>query len=113
MSLQTDRLPGSGAAAGVSREFLFVLAICLFDTVSSAYLFHRGMAVEANPLLLPFAEAGTAPFLTARTLTFLPALLACEWYRRQNPQFVSALLRGTGILYLGIYLTLVVRQFGG
>lgn len=113
MSLQTDRLFRRSEPLPLSREFLFVLTICLLDTFSSAYLFHHNMAVEGNPVLIPFAQAGTAPFVLAKTLTFLPALLACEWYRRQNPQFVSALLRWAGMLYLGIYSILVLRQLLG
>lgn len=112
VSLQTDRLPGSGPLR-ISRESCFVLAICLFDMITSAYLFHRGLAVEANPVLIPFAEAGTGPFLTAKTLSFLPALVACEWYRRHNPQFVATLLRWAGMLYVGIYLVVVLGQLRG
>lgn len=113
MSLQTDRLFRRSEPLPLSREFLFVLTICLLDTFSSAYLFHHNMAVEGNPVLIPFAQAGTAPFLLAKTFTFLPALVACEWYRRQNPQFVTALLRWAGMLYLGIYSILVLGQLLG
>lgn len=97
----------------VSREALFLLAVCLFDTLTSACLFHLNLATEANPLLRPFAEAGVAPFVLAKALTFVPALLAAEWYRRRRPEFVVPLLRWAGMLYVGIYSVLVLRQFWG
>ena len=97
----------------ISRETAWLLGICLFDTVSSALLFHYGMASEANPVLRPFAEAGTLPFVLAKSATFLPALAAGEWYRRRRPEFVLPLLRGAAILYTAIYAGCVARQFWG
>jgi hypothetical protein len=114
LSIPTPRNPISGDTPfGVSRETLFLFTICLLDALSSAVLFQFNMASEANPVLRPFAEAGTLPFLTAKSLTFLPALAAAEWYRQRNPQFVTPLLRWAAILYLGIYSILVLRQLGG
>jgi hypothetical protein len=97
----------------VSREFLFLLVVCFLDTLSSAYLFQHGMAREANPLLLPFAEAGMLPFVTAKMSTFIPALAVAEWYSRRRPEFVLPLLRWAGALYVGIYAILVAGQFLG
>jgi len=107
-SAPTDR-----AVPAVSRETWFLLAVCMADALSSAWLFHHRLAVEANPLLLPYAEAGAMPFLAAKSLTFLPALALCEWYRRRRPQFVLPLLRWTGVAYVAIYSALVIRQFLG
>lgn len=110
-SLARGRYKTATSSLGVSREALFLLAICLLDAVSSAWLFHHNLAVEANPLLLPFAQAGTMPFLLAKGATFVPALVAAEWYGRRRPEFVVPLLRMASILYLAIYGMLVLRQF--
>jgi len=95
----------------VSREVLFLLTICLLDTLTSALFFHSGMASEANPLLRPFVEAGVAWFVGAKTLTFAPALLGAEWGIRRRRQFYAPLLRWVGALYVGIYALCVAGQF--
>ena len=97
----------------VSREALFLLTICLLDTVSSAYLFQHNMAVDCNPVLRASAEAGLLPFVSAKTATFIPAIMAAEWYRRRRPEFVLPLLRWAGVAYLAVYTLLVARQFIG
>jgi hypothetical protein len=97
----------------LSRETLLLLAICLFDTVSSAWLFHHHAAVEANPILRGPAEAGMLPFVSAKLLTFIPALLAAEWYRRRRPEFVQPLLRCAGVAYATVYGAAVLGQLFG
>ena len=116
MSLTLPRSRVGAASADsepVSRETAWLLAICVFDTVSSAFLFQYGLASEANPVLRPFAEAGMLPFVLAKGGTFVPALLAAEWYRRRRPEFVLPLLRFAGILYTAIYTWCVARQVWG
>lgn len=95
----------------ISAESVCLGLFCLLDMLSSAYLFHAGLAVEWNPLLRPFADAGIGPFILAKTATFAPCLIFMEWYRHQRPRFASLLLRGACGAYLGIYLsgTLVQR----
>ena len=97
----------------ISRECLFLLTVCLLDTISSAYLFQNNMAVEANPVLRGYAEAGILPFVSAKMMTFVPALVVAEWYRQRRPEFILPLLRWAGILYVGIYTLMVVAQFLG
>ena len=97
----------------ISRECLFLLTVCLLDTISSAYFFHQSVAVEANPVLRPYAEAGVLPFVSAKMLTFVPALIAAEWYRHRRPEFVLPLLRWAGMLYVGIYTLMVAGQLLG
>ena len=41
------------AASKLSPDVLCLLIICVLDTLSSAVLFHHGMATEWNPLLKP------------------------------------------------------------
>jgi hypothetical protein len=88
-----------------------VLTICLLDTASSAYLFHHRLAVEGNPVLAWAAQLGVLPFVVAKTLSFVPALVVAEWYRRRRPGLILPLLRWVGALYVGVYLLSVSAQF--
>jgi hypothetical protein len=87
------------------------MTICTLDMLSSAFLFHHNVATEANPLLRPFAEAGTLPFVSAKLLSFLPALLVAEWYQRRRPKVFIPLLRWVTALYVGIYTVSMVSQY--
>jgi hypothetical protein len=96
---------------GVSLETILLLVVCTLDLVSSAWLFHHGLAREANPLLRGFAEAGVAPFAMAKAASFVPGLFAAEWYRRMRPGFVILMLRTVLVVYLLIYGISVGGQF--
>ncbi|MGV3723736.1 MAG: DUF5658 family protein [Actinomycetota bacterium] len=87
--------------------------ICTLDMLSSAWLFHHGLAVEGNPVLRGFAEAGIAPFMGAKLASFLPALVMAEWYRRVRPRRARPLLRGTIVGYVAVYMFAVMGQFVG
>ncbi len=97
----------------LSREAMLLVALCSLDMLTSAWLFHHNLAVEANPLLRGAAEAGTASFISMKALSFLPALLVAEWYRRINPVFVKNLLRIACGAYSAIYAVLVGVQIFG
>jgi hypothetical protein len=97
----------------ISREALILLVLCTLDMLSSAWLFHHNLAIEANPVLRPAAEAGVFSFMSAKALTFLPAIVMCEWYRRHRPAFVIPLLRWAGYGYACVYTLMVARQFIG
>jgi hypothetical protein len=120
MSLSIDRGPllrGSNGnsrraeIAGFALETILLFVICTLDLVSSAWLFHHGLAREANPLLRDFAEAGVAPFAIAKAASFVPALFAIEWYRKLRPGFVLPLARFAIAAYLLIYGLSVGGQF--
>lgn len=109
-------LPGGQALTRGRRvcgEVLVLFVICTLDMLSSAWLFHHGLAVEGNPVLRGFAEAGIGPFMTAKLATFLPALVVAEQYRRQRPRRARWLLRSTITIYVGIYALAVGGQFMG
>jgi len=90
-----------------------LFGICMLDLLSSAWLFHRGLATELNPVLRGAAAAGIAPFVLAKLASFLPGLASAEWYRRRRPQFVRKLLRGVISAYLVLYCAGVASQFLG
>lgn len=101
---------GGARQPWICAEVLLLFAICTADMLSSAWLFHHGLAIEANPLLRGPAEAGAAPFIGIKTLTFVPALFAGEWYRRVRPQFARGLLRFVLLTYVAIYALAVGSQ---
>ena len=103
--------PAPSRAWYLSGEAIWLLFLCILDTALSAWLFHRGLAVEGNPLLRPYAEMGLVPFVIAKLLTFLPALLFLEAFRHRNPLFYRWLLRGASGVYASVYLLLAARQF--
>ena len=93
-----------------SPEIMLLTLICVLAMGSSAVLFHYGLAVEWNPLLRPFAEAGVASFVSAKSLTFVPCVVFMEWLRRSRPRFVALLLRGACTAYVGVYASLTALQ---
>jgi hypothetical protein len=78
--------------------------------LSSAILFQIGLAVEANPLLRPYADAGILPFALVKCLTYMPALFYMEWLRRHRPGFAVGLLRLACLAYLSIYTVPALLQ---
>ena len=103
----------AGRSFTVRPETLLLLAICLADALSSAYFFHYRMAVEANPLLRPVAEAGPLPLITVKMVWTLAALAPLERFARERPAVVRPLMRCGIYLYLGIYGLSVTSQFLG
>lgn len=97
----------------VCAEVAVLFMLCMADGLSSAWLFHMGFATEANPVLRGAAEAGTVPFLLAKSVSFVPALIASEWWRRQRPTLVPKILRGVIAAYIAIFTTSVAGQFIG
>jgi hypothetical protein len=100
-------------SAPVSREAAVLFTICFLDMLSSAVLFHQGLAVEANPLLRPYADAGVLPFMIVKTLTFAPTVLFIDAYGRIRPHFVRPLMRWASVIYLLIYASQVFIQWFG
>lgn len=94
----------------ISVEALILLTFCILDLTSSAWLFHRHLAIEANPLLRPFVEAGIGSFVLVKALSFLPGIAYTEWLRRHRPEFARGLLRMAAVAYGVIYLAGYVRQ---
>jgi len=101
------------SARGISAEVVVLFLICTVDMFSSAWLFQHGLAVEGNPVLRGFAEAGIAPFMGAKLASFVPALFVAEWYRRIRPRRALPLLRSTIVGYIAIYLFAVLGQLAG
>jgi hypothetical protein len=110
LGLRSPATP-SPISSPLCGEVLVLFVLCMLDLLSSAWLFHRGLATESNPLLRGAAEAGVIPFALAKLASFLPALAAAEWLRRRRPRFVQRLLRGVIAGYLLIYALGIASQF--
>lgn len=97
----------------VSTGVACLVILCTADAFLSASLFHLELAVEANPLLRPSAEAGVLPFLGAKGLTFIPGAIFLEWFHRRDPRragrFVWAACAGYALLYVGGFMVQFVR----
>lgn len=109
--LQPDAVSLPTRSPLLSTEVAVLFVLCMADGLSSAWLFHIGFATEANPVLRGAAEAGTGPFLLAKLVSFMPALIASEWWRRQRPTLVPKILRGVIAAYITIFVTSVAGQF--
>jgi hypothetical protein len=50
-----------------------------------------------------YLDHGLLPFIGAKCLLFIPALLLAEWYRHRNPRLIAGTLRVVIVLYVGLY----------
>ena len=95
---------------GVSKEAVILFGICAFDALSTWLFLVTRTATEANPVLAPAAEVSPEYFLCVKVLTFAPAIILAEWYRRRKPEFVRNGLRLATTAYLTIYALFVIPQ---
>jgi len=96
----------------VSAEALAIAAICLLDLVTTLYWVSQGQAREGNPVLAYFLDMGAGPFVLAKLVTFVPALVAAEWYRPRNPALIIRVMRWVIALYLFLYVAGVAAHYG-
>jgi hypothetical protein len=96
----------------VTREVVWITAICMLDLATTLYWVSQGHAREGNPIMAFFLDQGPAPFIAAKIATFAPALVAAEWYRPNNPRLIQRLLRWVIVAYLFIYVVGVAGHYG-
>ena len=95
--------------ARLSRASIALVGLCLLDMLTTLYFVAQGMAVESNPIMDMFLKISPLMFIIAKVISFIPFVIAVEWYRRYNPKFSSIATRCTIAAYLLIY---VVATFG-
>ena len=95
-----------------SRETIIIAAICLLDLLTTLYWVSQGQAKEGNPVMAYFLNVGPGAFVSAKVLTFAPALVVAEWYRTRRPEFVTRLLRWVIAAYLFLYIAGVGAHYG-
>lgn len=93
----------------VSGETGIVATLCAVDLLSTLLLIQHQGAAEGNALMSFYLEQGTAAFIAAKCLLFVPALVIAEWYRRRNPRLVSLALRAVIVMYLLFYAAGVLQ----
>jgi hypothetical protein len=96
----------------VSQEGVGIAFICLLDLITTIMWVGQGQAREGNPLMAYFLSLGVGPFVLAKVSTFVPALVAAEWYRPYNPVLVQRALRWAIICYLFFYSAGVLGHHG-
>jgi hypothetical protein len=96
----------------VSQETVCIAFICLLDLITTLMWVREGRAREGNPFMAYFLSLGIGPFIVAKVSTFVPALVAAEWYRPYNPTLVVRALRWAIIGYLFLYSAGVLGHHG-
>lgn len=88
----------------ISRESIWLTAVCLVDAVLTIILVALGIAQEANPLMNYWMQRSLALFFIVKMATVLLAIIAAEYYKRYNPVFVKRVLTLAVFAYIGIYV---------
>jgi len=97
--------------AWLAWDSLLLFFICTLDMSSTLYWVHTGAASEANPWMAFCLVHGDAAFCAAKMLSFLPLLAFAAYYRPRRPRLIAISLRGTVLLYLGVYAVAVGSQW--
>ena len=97
--------------AWLAWDSLLLFFICTLDMSSTLYWVHAGAASEANPWMAFCLQHGEAAFCAVKMLSFLPLLAFAAYHRNRRPRLIAVSLRGTAVLYVGIYLAAVGVQW--
>ncbi len=97
--------------AWLAWDSLLLFLICTLDMSSTLYWVHAGAANEANPWMEFCLQHGNTAFCAAKILSFLPLLAFAAYYRARRPRLIAVSLRGTSVLYVGIYVCAVGSQW--
>ncbi|MGI4790676.1 MAG: DUF5658 family protein [Janthinobacterium lividum] len=92
-------------------DSLLLFLICTADMSSTLYWVHAGAATEANPWMAFCLLHGPLAFCAVKMLSFLPLLAFAAYYRARRPRLIAISLRGTCLLYVGIYALAVGTQW--
>ena len=93
----------------ISWQSITILAICLFDLLSTIWLLETGLATEANPLMAYLLEHGMGWFCGIKMGTVFCLVAVTEWYRKHNPVFVRNIMWVTITGYITIYVVLLIK----
>ena len=92
----------------VSTESLILVAICLVDMLLTLFFVLRGYAVEQNPLMAACLRHSPVVFVLVKLVSFVPFIIAVEFYRRQNASFARLACRSAIALYLVTFVALTL-----
>jgi hypothetical protein len=99
----TGNGPLGGISVKIARETWLLGLFCMLDMLSTAWLLHKGLAKEANPVMGFYADRSLPVFVIVKSLMFIAPLTVLEMLRRRNPVFVRNLLRVGIVAYLLVY----------
>ena len=95
----------------ITWESVLLVTLCMLDLATTLYWVRQGYAKEGNPLMAWVLSRGHLPFIGVKILTFMPALVLCEWFRPQHPVLVTRALRWTIVLYLFLYVSGIAAHY--
>ncbi len=87
----------------LSIESLILVAVCTADMLATMIFVSLGMATEQNPLMAVFINHSMGAFVLAKTLSFVPFVIAIEIYRRHNPDFARRACRIAIGAYVAVF----------
>jgi arginine exporter protein ArgO len=87
----------------IARETWLLGLFCMLDMLSTAWLIHKGLAREANPVMGFYVDRSLPVFVMVKSLMFIAPLTVLELLRRRNPVFVRNMLRAGILAYLLVY----------
>ncbi len=94
--------------ARVSIESFVLVIICLADMLVTLYCVLGGLATEQNPLMAICIDHSPFTFVFVKIASFLPFVIAIEYYRRKNPDFAHSAARCAIALYLVTFVVLTI-----
>jgi hypothetical protein len=92
-------------------DSFLLLLLCFADMATTIYWIHCGAASEANPLLATALHYSVGWFIAIKLLSFVPAVVLAELYRKRNPRFVAICFRIAILIYSIIYFGSIANQF--
>ncbi|MCW3097146.1 MAG: hypothetical protein JWL77_2764 [Chthonomonadaceae bacterium] len=97
----------------IARETWLLGLFCMLDMLSTAWLLHKGLAKEANPVMGFYVDRSLPVFVVVKSLMFIAPLTVLEMLRRRNPVFVRNMLRLGVVAYLLVYGVGALRANAG
>ncbi|MCX6344282.1 MAG: DUF5658 family protein [Armatimonadetes bacterium] len=92
----------------ISIESLILIAICVADMLVTLYCVAIGIAKEQNPIMATCINHSPWMFVLIKLLSFVPFVIAIEWYRKKNPSFALKACRSAIALYVAAYVGLTL-----
>ncbi len=92
----------------ISIESLILIAICLADMLVTLHCVSIGIAKEQNPIMAACIKFSPWMFVFVKILSFVPFVIAIEWYRKQNPDFALKACRSAIAIYVVAYVGLTL-----
>ncbi|MDE2127302.1 MAG: hypothetical protein KGJ62_12000 [Armatimonadetes bacterium] len=90
---QPQRQPLERRLALFCPESYILVALCLFDLISTLWLIALGHGAEANPVMGFYVRAGLPVFAAMKLLLVFAPVVALEVLRRRRPRFIRLMLR--------------------